>query len=71
MTLYNSYRLDTPRNILTEARGGDYHQWLNSETEDWLVSEVGWGNWERCVNDKITFYFRHEEDRFKFILRWL
>ena len=44
---------------------------INHETEMWLNEKIGHLNWSRKVQDEITFSFKHEEDKVKFILRWL
>lgn len=47
------------------------YKWLNNDVHEWLDYEIGYKNWERTVQDQITFYFKYEEDKVKFILRWL
>ncbi len=57
---------------------GRYHhlikqpgKWLNDDVHEWLDKEIGFENWERTVGAQIKFYFKYEEDKVKFILRWL
>ncbi len=35
---------------------------------NWLKSEIGYDNYDF---DRENLYFKHEEDKVKFILRWL
>ncbi len=43
----------------------------------WLNSEIGSDSWHLAIHPSHnptgtdTFYFKHEEDKVKFILRWL
>ncbi len=76
--MYNpcDYQVIVPRHSLCESEiifgtPSTSSQHLNNAIYDWLQSEVGFQNWERTVQDNIRFYFKYEEDKVKFILRWL
>ncbi len=69
------YEVIVNRHVLCHDEGPHHGstsgQFINRNTEEWLESEIGWENWARTVQDKITFHFRHKEDKVKFILRWI
>ena len=46
------------------------YQHLNNDVHEWLA-EIGFENWDITVRAQITFYFKYEEDKVKFILKWL